>query len=98
MIKVIKNRIFLKKDEYPDKIGNIYIPKHIDKDKVHSPPYTGVITAVGTSIEDPDIVIGARIMFYDLSGSMFNVDGTDVLCINEHDVLGIILDKNLNIM
>ena len=27
MIKAIKNRIFIKKDELPEKIGSIYIPK-----------------------------------------------------------------------
>ena len=51
MIKAIKNRIFLKKDEQPDKIGNIYVPK---QEGQYAPPYSGTIISVGEEVEDTD--------------------------------------------
>ena len=51
MIKAIKNRIFIKKDELPEKIGNIYVPK---TEGQYAPPYSGTIISVGGDIEDPD--------------------------------------------
>ena len=67
MIKAIKNRIFLKKDEYPEKIGLIYVPK---LEGQHAPPYSGTILSVGSDVEDSDYIEGARILFHDLAGEI----------------------------
>ena len=55
MIKAIKNRIFIKKDELPEKIGSIYVPK---TEGQYAPPYSGTIISVGNDIEDSDYKVG----------------------------------------
>lgn len=95
MIKAIKNRIFLKKDEYPEKIGLIYVPK---LEGQHAPPYSGTILSVGSDVEDNDYIEGARILFHDLAGTEFEIDGEKIFSIRENDVLAIIDDKNIEII
>jgi co-chaperonin GroES (HSP10) len=95
MIKAVKSRIFLKKDEYPEKIGSLYVPKIEGQ---FAPPYSGIILSVGSDITDEDYVIGARVLFHDLAGTEFEIDGEKIFSIQEHDVLGIILDKNIQIV
>ena len=68
MIKAIKNRIFIKKDELPEKIGSIYVPK---TEGQYAPPYSGTIISVGNDIEDEDYKVGARVLFHDLAGTEF---------------------------
>lgn len=95
MIKAVKNRIFLKKDEYPEKIGLLYVPKIEGQ---FAPPYSGTILSVGSDITDEDYVIGARVLFHDLAGTEFQIDGEKIFSIHEHDVLGVILDKNIQVV
>lgn len=95
MIKAIKKRIFIEKDEYPEKIGLFYVPKIEGQ---FAPPYLGTILAVGSGITDKDYVLGARVLFHDLAGTEFQIDGKKIFSIYEHDVLGIILDKNIQIL
>jgi co-chaperonin GroES (HSP10) len=90
MIKAIKNRILLKKDEQPDKIGLIYVPK---LEGQHAPPYSGIILSVGPDIEDPDYEEGLRVIFHDLAGTEFEVNGEKIFSIRDTDVTAIILDK-----
>lgn len=87
MIKAIKNRIFLKKDELPEKIGNIYIPK---AEGQYAPPYSGTIISVGGDIEDEDYQIGVKVLFHDLAGTEFEVNGEKIFSIRENDVTAII--------
>lgn len=95
MIKAIKNRIFLKKDEYPEKIGSVYVPK---LEGQYAPPYSGVIISVGEDVNDDDYIEGARILFHDLAGTKFEVDSNQIFSIRENDVIGIIKDKNIKIV
>lgn len=95
MIKAIKNRIFLKKDEYPEKIGLIYVPK---LEGQYAPPYSGTIISVGSDVEDEDYKEGVRILFHDLAGTEFEVDGEKIFSIRENDVLAIVDDKNIEIV
>ena len=94
MIKAIKNRILLKKDEQPDKIGLIYVPK---LEGQHAPPYSGTIISVGPDVEDTDYVEGMRVLFHDLAGTEFEVNGEKVFSIRDTDVTAIIEDKNIQI-
>ena len=87
MIKAIKNRIFLKKDELPDKIGNIYVPK---TEGQYAPPYSGTILSVGGDIEDTDYKVGSRVLFHDLAGTEFKYNGDTIFSIRENDVTAII--------
>lgn len=94
MINAIKNRIFLKKDQQPEKIGSIYVPK---LEGQHAPPYSGTIISIGTNITDSDYTVGSKILFHDLAGTEFEIDGEKIFSIRENDVLGIIIDKNIKI-
>ena len=88
MIKAIKNRIFLKKDEQPEKIGNIYVPK---SEGQYAPPYSGTIISVGNEVEDKDYKEGVRVLFHDLAGSEFEVNGEKIFSIRENDITAILL-------
>jgi co-chaperonin GroES (HSP10) len=94
MIKAIKNRIFLKKDKYPEKIGSLYVP---NVEGQHAPPYSGIVISIGSDVVDSDIQLGCRVLFHDLSGTEFSVNGEDIFSINDTDILAIILDKNIKI-
>jgi co-chaperonin GroES (HSP10) len=94
MIKAIKNRIFLKKDKYPEKIGIIYIPKLNGQ---YAPPYVGTIISVGPNIKDKDYKAGLRVLFHDLAGVEFEVNGENIFSIRENDVLAIVDDSNIEI-
>jgi len=95
MIKAIKNRIFLKKDEYPEKIGLIYVPK---LEGQYAPPYSGTIISVGSEVEDSDYQVGSRVLFHDLAGTEFELDGEKIFSIRENDILAIVEDKNIEIV
>jgi co-chaperonin GroES (HSP10) len=95
MINAIKNRIFVKKDEYPEKIGLIYVPK---LEGQHAPPYTGTIISVGPDIIDEDIKVGHRVLFHDLAGTEFMFNDDKIFSIRDVDVIGIITDENYNIV
>jgi co-chaperonin GroES (HSP10) len=95
MIKAIKNRIFLKKDEYPEKIGLIYVPK---LEGQYAPPYSGTVISIGSEVEDHDYQVGIRVLFHDLAGTEFEVNGEKVFSIRENDILAIVDDKNIEII
>jgi len=86
MIKAIKNRIFIKKDELPEKIGSIYVPK---TEGQYAPPYSGTIISVGNDIEDSDYKVGSRVLFHDLAGTEFKYNGDTIFSIRENDVTAI---------
>ena len=86
MIKAIKNRIFIKKDELPEKIGSIYVPK---TEGQYAPPYSGTIISIGGDIEDSDYKICSRVLFHDLAGTEFKYNGDTIFSIRENDVTAI---------
>ena len=86
MIKAIKNRIFIKKDELPEKIGSIYVPK---TEGQYAPPYSGTIISVGNDIEDSDYKVGSRVLFHDLAGTEFKYNGDTIFSIRVNDVTAI---------
>lgn len=94
MINAIKNRIFLKKDEQPEKIGLIYVPK---LEGQYAPPYSGTIISIGSDITDIDYQVGCRVLFHDLAGTEFEIDGEKIFSIRETDVIGILVNKNIKI-
>ena len=94
MVKAIKNRIFLKKDKYPEKIGSVYIPNLKGQ---YAPPYSGTIISVGSLVKDSDYKIGVKVLFHDLAGTEFEIDGNTIFSIRETDILAIIKDKNIQI-
>jgi len=95
MLTAIKNRIFLKKDEYPEKIGLIYVPK---KEGHNAPPYIGTVISVGPDVKDEDIKVGCRLMFHDLAGTEFKFEDTKIYSIRDIDVVAIVEDNDLQII
>ena len=91
MIKPLGNRIFLKKDGQPEKRGEIILLKN---ESTYAPPYSGIITGVGSDIDDKDYKIGERILFHDLAGNEITVKGETIFFIRDKDVTAII-DKNV---
>lgn len=94
MINAIKSRIFLKKDEYPEKIGLIYVPK---LEGQHAPPYSGTVISVGPDVTDEDIKVGIRVLFHDLAGTEFTFDDQKIFSIRENDIVAILVDENLKV-
>jgi len=94
MIKPLGNRIFLKKDEQPEKKGSIILLK---KKGQFAPPYSGTIIGIGDGVDDKDFKIGIKVLFHDLAGSEFKYDGETVLSLRERDITAII-DKNVQIV
>ena len=94
-MRAIKNRIFLKKDEYPEKIGLIYVP---NLEGQYAPPYSGTVISVGSDIIDEDIKIGNRVLFHDLAGVEFVIDDQKIFSIRDIDVIAVLIDNSLNIL
>jgi co-chaperonin GroES (HSP10) len=94
MLKPLGDRIFLKKDAQLDKSGSIILLK---KEGMHAPPYSGLITGVGSSVKDKDFKIGVKILFQDLAGSEFKYDGNTIFSLREEDITAII-DKNVQVV
>jgi co-chaperonin GroES (HSP10) len=85
-MNVLGDRIFLIKDEFPEKIGSIYMPVN---NSPKSPPYTGVVKYVGTGVNDDDIKPGVRIAFQDLAGDELEINGEKLLMIKYRNITGI---------
>ena len=94
MIKPLGNRIFLDKDEQPDKKGSIILLK---KEGQFAPPYSGTIVGVGNGVEDTDFQIGIKVLFHDLAGTEIKYDGETIFSLRENDITAII-DKNIKIV
>jgi len=94
MIKPLGNRIFLKKDEQPEKKGSIIL---IKKEGQFAPPYSGTIIGVGDGVEDKDFQIGIKVLFHDLAGTEIKYQGDNILSLRERDITAII-DKNVQIV
>ena len=94
MLKPLGNRIFLKKDEQPDRKGSILLVK---QDGMYAPPYSGMIIGVGDGVEDAEYQIGIKVLFHDLAGTEFKYDGKTVFSLREQDITAII-DKKIQIV
>jgi len=94
MLKPLGNRIFLKKDEQPDRKGSIILVK---QDGMYAPPYSGIIIGVGDGVEDKEYQIGIKVLFHDLAGTEFKYDGKTVFSLRENDITAII-DKKIQIV
>lgn len=94
MLKPLGDRIFLKKDEQPDKKGSILL---IKQDGMYAPPYSGMIIGVGSGVEDKEYQIGVKVIFHDLAGTEFKYDGNTVFSLREKDIAAII-DKKIHVV
>jgi|TARA_R110002072_G_scaffold63034_20_gene157243 co-chaperonin GroES (HSP10) len=95
MIKPLGNRIFLKKDEQPEKKGDIILLK---KDGMYAPPYAGTIIGIGDEVKDKEYQIGTKVLFHDLAGIEFQHKEETIFSLRERDITAIILDKNVQVI
>ena len=95
MIKPLGNRIFLKKDEQPEKSGEIILLK---QEGMFAPPYSGTVVSVGDGVEDKEFKPGVKVLFHDLAGTEIIYEGETYLNLRERDITAIILDKNVQIV
>ena len=94
MLKPLGNRIFIEKDQQPEKNGSIILLK---QDGMYAPPYSGLIIGVGDGVEDSEYKVGTKILFHDLAGTEFKYDGNTVFSLRENDITAII-DKKIQIV
>ena len=94
MLKPLGSRIFIKKDEQPDKKGSIILLK---QDGMYAPPYSGIIIGVGSGVKDNEYKIGMKVLFHDLAGTEFKYNGKTVFSLREKDITAII-DKNIQVV
>tara|TARA_R100000908_G_scaffold59783_1_gene36574 strand:- start:1376 stop:1681 length:306 start_codon:yes stop_codon:yes gene_type:complete len=94
-INALNDRIFLTKDIITE-TGGIILPAY-GKDEHNAPPYTGTVISVGPKITDPDIAVGARLLWHDLAGFNIDMDGEKIYSIREQDVVAIV-EKNSEIL
>lgn len=82
-MKAVNDRILIKKDTYPELKNGIY---RIVSDDYQAPPYTGEVVSIGPDINDPDIQIGSKIGFHDLSGIEFHIGESRYMNIRYQDI------------
>lgn len=92
-LKALGNRVFLIKEEQPEKAGSILL---IKKEGEYAPPYCGEVISVGKEVTDEDIIVGARVAFHDFAGVEFDFYGQKIFSIRDIDITGI-LEKNVKI-
>lgn len=90
MIKPLQRRIFIKKDEMPANHAGIILPKAEGSGQQQVPPYSGIITGIGTGVEDTDYAVGMKVLFHEGAGVEVPYDNSIVFFIYEIDICGII--------
>ena len=89
----LHDRVAVRRLEGDDKSkGGIIIP-----DTVKEKPQEGVVVAVGPGARDDkgklapiDLVVGDTVLFGKWSGTEVQIDGQDLLIMNETDILGVV--------
>ena len=87
MIKPLGKRIFIENDKAPENEAGIILPK---TEGMFAPPYSGIITGIGTDVEDTDYALGMRVLFHDSAGTEVPYNNSIVFFIYESDICGII--------
>lgn len=66
-MQAISNRLIVKEDAVPEKIGSLFIPYQGIKPQTPNFPFTGIIVSCGPKV-DAELKPGMRILFSRLSG------------------------------
>ena len=91
----LHDRVVVKRIEAEDKTtGGIIIP-----DTAKEKPSQGEIVAVGPGGRDEagrvipiDLKVGDRVLFGKWSGTEVKIDGTELLIMNEGDIMGVVIE------
>jgi chaperonin GroES len=92
-LKPVNNKIIIKKiEEEEQRFGNIIIP-----DVGNETPFTGNVIAVGRGtytnqgvLIESEVKVGDKVAFTSFSGVKFVIDGEELICLTENDILTII--------
>lgn len=94
-MKVIGNRILVKKDIENEMQGSIWVPR---KEGEYAPPYVGTIVFVGKDVTDSDFIEGSRVMFHDLAGTELFIENEKYVLLKDIEITGVVNEKSLNIV
>jgi co-chaperonin GroES (HSP10) len=88
------DRVVIKADIAPEKIGNIYVPKD-EKSKEALKPTKGIVVALGSKVEPDEVCfVGAKVWYSKLAGVEANlhpspyVNDDVYLIIRRMDIMG----------
>lgn len=92
-LRPIYNNVIVKRDEEEEqKYGNIIVP-----DVGNETPFTGKVIAVGPGSctnqgvwIEPQVKVGERVSFTSFSGVKFTIEGEELICLKDQDILTII--------
>lgn len=90
MLKVLKNRLIIKRDEAKKESGGIIIP-----DKVQEPELTGTVVGVGDEVKE-SLSVGDRVLFGKSDGVSLDAKYVgspgDYIIMDETQIRGILYD------
>lgn len=90
-MRVLHDRILIRKDPVQEKIGRIYVPEFC-----RQPSDQGVVVSIGTGDDyngkpwTCELRVGDRVVFNKLSGSPKTIDGVDYQTVRYPDILAVI--------
>ena len=95
-LRPLNDRVLIKRaDEDVKTAGGIIIP-----DTATEKPMQGVVMGVGPGARDEkgdrvacSVVVGDKVLFGKWSGTEVTLDGTELLIMNESDIMAVLLDK-----
>jgi co-chaperonin GroES (HSP10) len=83
--RTLHDRILVKRDDAPEKIGLIYVPSK-------EPPNRGKVVAIG---RDRDVAVGDHVLFIKNAGSELKIEGEKRLIMFEMDIYGVLEGDSL---
>lgn len=100
-LKPFGDRLLVKPDEQPDKIGAIYVPQTVNADNPNYFTMTGIVVDKGQGGHDEEgqrqpieAEIGERVMFNRYAGKQVQHDGVIHLLMRAPEVLGIVVGEH----
>jgi len=95
-LRPLNDRVLIKRaDEDVKSAGGIIIP-----DTATEKPMQGVVMGVGPGARDEkgdrvacSVVVGDKVLFGKWSGTEVTLDGTELLIMNESDIMAVLVDK-----
>jgi co-chaperonin GroES (HSP10) len=95
MFEPLSNRIFVKPDAPPEKIGAIYVPKTAGQKLRRDAGLTGVVRFIGpgmlksdgTRWPMPDVTVGSRVIYLDQPWPEVEIAGEKLLQLRDDGIL-----------
>lgn len=85
--------VMVRPDKAPEKRGALIVATAA----FEKMPITGEVVEVGSAIKDPDIALGARVLYSIHAGTALTVDGKEHMILEEAQVLAILGDEHVEV-